>query len=279
MNHDYRAGEDPEKISLRHALLLENGGVITIVGAGGKTSLMFQLAKVLSSAGDTVLTTTTTKISEPHADQSPCTIVSENVSAIIREATRRIPEHLHITAAHARSRSQDIPQGKLIGFMPGDIDRLWQSGLFRWIIVEADGAAGRPLKVPSTHEPVIPACSDWVIGVVGLSACGNPLTDKWVFRLKLVSTLTGLRPGETITDAAIATTLCHDSGILKGSPLGAKRIAFLNQADTPERIAAGRRIIAHMADWNQTCRYQQVVLGQLLFDPLVVDFTDLRSPE
>jgi len=63
MNHDKRAGEDPEKISLYHALLLENGGVITIVGAGGKTSMMFQLAKVLSSAGDTVLTTTTTKIS------------------------------------------------------------------------------------------------------------------------------------------------------------------------------------------------------------------------
>ncbi|MBU0545626.1 MAG: putative selenium-dependent hydroxylase accessory protein YqeC [Proteobacteria bacterium] len=279
MNLDYRAGEGPEKISLRHALLLENGGVITIMGAGGKTSLMFQLAKVLSLTGDTVLTTTTTKIREPHADQSPCTIVSENVSAIIREATHRIPAQLHITAARARSRSQDIPQGKLIGFMPGDIDRLWHSGLFKWIIVEADGAAGRPLKVPSIHEPVIPVSSNWVIGVVGLSACGNPLTDKWVFRSNLVSTLTGLRPGESITDSAIVTTLCHDRGILKGSPLGAKRLAFLNQADTPERIAAGRRIIARMTDRNQKCRYQRVVLGQLLFDPLVIDFADLHSPE
>lgn len=279
MNNDYRAGNGPEKISLRHALLLENGGVISIVGAGGKTSLMFQLARALSSGGDTVLTTTTTKIGEPHADQTPCIIVSKSVNAIIRDATHRIPDQLHITAARARSRSQDTSQGKLIGFEPEEIDQLRQSGLFRWIIVEADGAAGRPLKVPAIHEPVIPACSDWVVGVAGLSVWGNPLIDKWVFRPELVSTLTGLKIGETITDAAIAATLCHDSGILKGSPHGAKRIAFLNQADTPERIAAGRRIIALIINRNPICRYQRVILGQLRFDPPVVDFADLHPQE
>ena len=56
--------------SLREGLKLEKGGVVSLVGAGGKTSLMFRLARELSIAGDAVLTTTTTKIFEPSGDQT-----------------------------------------------------------------------------------------------------------------------------------------------------------------------------------------------------------------
>ena len=56
--------------SLRQALLLGEGGVISLVGAGGKTSLMFRLAHELSLTGDSVLTTTTTKIYVPEPVQS-----------------------------------------------------------------------------------------------------------------------------------------------------------------------------------------------------------------
>ena len=48
--------------SLRHSLNLNGGGVISIVGAGGKTALMFRMARELAGGGDRVLTTTTTKI-------------------------------------------------------------------------------------------------------------------------------------------------------------------------------------------------------------------------
>jgi probable selenium-dependent hydroxylase accessory protein YqeC len=40
--------------------MLKKGGVISIVGAGGKTALMFRLARELSKDGGRVLTTTTT---------------------------------------------------------------------------------------------------------------------------------------------------------------------------------------------------------------------------
>lgn len=44
--------------SLREGLMLEDGGVVSIVGAGGETSLMFGIARELSIAGESVLTTT-----------------------------------------------------------------------------------------------------------------------------------------------------------------------------------------------------------------------------
>ena len=42
------------------------------------------------------------------------------------------------------------------------------------VLVEADGAAGRPLKAHRPWEPVIPACSGMTVCVVGASGIGRP---------------------------------------------------------------------------------------------------------
>ncbi|MBW2707410.1 MAG: putative selenium-dependent hydroxylase accessory protein YqeC, partial [Deltaproteobacteria bacterium] len=85
--------------SLRQALMLGDGGVISLVGAGGKTSLMFKLAHELSRTGGSVLTTTTTKILEPEPDQSSCVIVSDSVTRLIDRAKELIDKHHHMTMA------------------------------------------------------------------------------------------------------------------------------------------------------------------------------------
>ncbi|MCF8109113.1 MAG: hypothetical protein K9J81_08985, partial [Desulfohalobiaceae bacterium] len=46
-------------------LLPERSGIISLVGAGGKTSLMFQLAREIAARKQRVLTTTTTRIFSP----------------------------------------------------------------------------------------------------------------------------------------------------------------------------------------------------------------------
>jgi hypothetical protein len=51
--------------SLTEALGIEAREMISLVGAGGKTTLMFRLAKELSLSGKRLVTTTTTKILEP----------------------------------------------------------------------------------------------------------------------------------------------------------------------------------------------------------------------
>ena len=51
--------------TLSDTLHLYKTGVISLIGAGGKTSLMFKLAKELSQLKHRVLTTTTKKIFLP----------------------------------------------------------------------------------------------------------------------------------------------------------------------------------------------------------------------
>lgn len=258
--------------SLREGLMLENGGVISIVGGGGKTSLMFKLARELSKAGDTVLTTTTTKIFEPSPEQTGSVILSGSVPSILEQADELLERHLHITTAVGI-----LPKsGKLCGYRPEIIGEFWNSGLFRWIIVEADGAAGKPLKAPAAHEPVIPACTGRLVGMVGLNAVGRPLNDRTVFRSEQFGRLTGLRGGKNITEAAIADVFTCENGLFKGFYPQVMRIAFLNQADIKGNLAAGRRVVRILSQ-RRNVDLNRVVIGQILFAPPVLETYDLDS--
>jgi probable selenium-dependent hydroxylase accessory protein YqeC len=228
---------------------------------------MFRLARELSRPGAAVLSTTTTKIYTPSRKQSSVVVISESARDLAIEAREILGRKSHISAG-----SRLIPfQNKLKGFPPETIDAIWLSGVFRWIVVEADGAAGKSLKAPAGHEPVIPQCTKWVIGIVSLEAVGKPLTEKWVFRPQLVSKITGLAQGASITESAIAEVLTNANGIMKGFPAQSKRFAFLNQADSQERLEAGRRI-AEMICSHKTAGFTGVLIGQTLYEPLVKEY-------
>jgi probable selenium-dependent hydroxylase accessory protein YqeC len=258
--------------ALIEALGLAEGGVIALTGAGGKTSMMYRLAGELSSASETVLTTTTTRIYPPEASQSPGLILAGTAAAVVGQAAEPLRIHRHLTAVAGRSEGD----GKLIGFSPAVIDALAESGLCRWIVVEADGAAGRPLKAPADHEPVIPASARWVIAIAGLSAIGQPMTPQWVHRPERFSTLTGLPPGNDITPTAVARLFAHPLGPLKGAPPGSRRVIFLNQADGPATLAAGEKIAALLRR-KRPSGCERVLIGRMLPAPAVIACHDLAT--
>jgi len=254
---------------VREALLLEGGGIVSLVGAGGKTSLMYRLARELAGSGQTVLTTTTTRIYPPLADQCAICILAPTAERILEQAAGTLGQHRHIAAASGRIDES----GKLAGLAPEEIDRLQASRVFDWILVEADGAAGRPLKAPAAHEPVIPSGSGWLVGMIGLRAIGKPLTDRWVFRAEAFARITGLAPGATVSEEAVAAAFTHRRGILKGAPADCCCLAFLNQADAPDRRAAGLRI-GELLGRIDCAPLRRMVVGHVLDDPPVTALFD-----
>ena len=252
--------------------MMENGGVVSFVGSGGKTTLMFHLARELASAGDSVLTTTTTKICRPLRHQSACIVTAGAKEPLLTQLDDLCTKHLHITAAAGYIAGHK----KLIGFNPDVISALHQANLFRWIIVEADGSRRRPLKAPADHEPVVPDCTKWIIGVLGLSGVGKPLTEEWVYRHDLFAQVTRLSPGDDVTVEAVCEVLTSEKGIFKDAPVNAVRLAFLNQADMPQERVAGQKIIEHLARRN-TGGLKRVVVGCAGHDPAVLDCLDMNS--
>ncbi|MBT8351495.1 MAG: putative selenium-dependent hydroxylase accessory protein YqeC [Deltaproteobacteria bacterium] len=260
-------------ITLREALKLDTGGVVSFVGAGGKTSLMFSMARELSNAGESVLTTTTTKILMPSKYQSPHVILSDSVDEVLDKSRDLLINNLHISATSKRI---DPSLGKLKGFDPKVIDKISKAGVFRWILVEADGANRKPLKAPASHEPVIPYSSSWLIGIVGLKCIGKSLNQKWVFRHKLYSQITGLKPEEPVTEDSVAVALMHKNGIMKNCPSHTNKVVFLNMADNERLIEPGRKI-AHILCQSGIEGLKRVVIGQALQSQPVVEFYDLSE--
>lgn len=225
--------------SLTDLFKMTGTGVVSIIGAGGKTSLMFCLAKELADSGKKVLTTTTTHIFMPGSDQSPHVLVAETLEALVQGARSTLDCFTHFSAGH-----RALPgQGKLKGFAPEILDLLWQASLFDWIIVEADGAKGKPLKATERHEPVVPGSTTHLIHVSGLDGLGKPLDEAWVHRAPLFSANTGLALGAAIDEEAMAGSAARE--IQKAAAMslpGVQKFALLNKADDLHRQRSGEKI-------------------------------------
>jgi molybdenum cofactor cytidylyltransferase len=81
-----------------------------------------------------------------------------------------------------------------------------------------------------------------------------------VHRPERYAKLSGLSPEDSITPEAIAKVLRDPLGGLKNVPSGARRIALLNQTDTPE-LQAQAQLIA----WQLLPAYQSVVIAALKY--------------
>jgi probable selenium-dependent hydroxylase accessory protein YqeC len=246
--------------------------MISLVGAGGKTTLMFRLAKELASKGKKVITTTTTKIMEPSQEESPSLFVDSEDEKIKAFVGRHLAQSHHITIATERLGSK-----KLRGVSPELITALWHAGQMDYLIVEADGAAGRPVKAPREGEPVIPQETTLVVALLGVDGMDLELGEEHVFRPEQVSRLTGLPPGSSVTDEAMAVLLTHPEGIFKGAPLSSRVVVCLNKVDVLNGIEKGKRVARKILDRRHR-QIERIILGQLRRDPPVAEVLFQHHP-
>ncbi|MBW1713289.1 MAG: putative selenium-dependent hydroxylase accessory protein YqeC [Deltaproteobacteria bacterium] len=244
--------------SLADILGLAGRELVSLVGAGGKTSLMSALARELSLTGQRVVVTTTTRIFKP---QGQIILEPDPQALLCRMAGHLVPGE-QMTLAQAE---EETPEGiKLVGLAPETVDQLWLAGAAEYVLVEADGAKHRPIKAPREFEPVIPALSTVVIGLIGLASLGQALDQETVFGLEPFLRLTGGQPGQPISPEMAARLAAHHQGLFKSAPPEAVRILFLNQAETDQARQAGRELIQIVAQTMDRSRpVRRAVLGSL----------------
>ena len=218
-------------VSLLTELEAIGPGIVCLVGGGGKTSLLYALGEDMAEAGNEVLCTTTTKMRRPDSPGRLPVMLASDPGALV------LPSGGAMFAAR-RSPPGGDPD-KVHGYNAAEVDALADRGLAAWIFVEADGSAGRPMKAPAGHEPVIPAGTSVVIGVIGLSCLSQPCTPERVFRAERFAAVTGLALGAPVTPEAVAKLVLHPSGLFKNSPAAAVRLLFCNQSDLPGAAEAG----------------------------------------
>ncbi|OGP63857.1 MAG: hypothetical protein A2170_14285, partial [Deltaproteobacteria bacterium RBG_13_53_10] len=253
------------KDGLTKSLGLRAREVISLVGAGGKTTLMFRLAKELFILQKKVVTTTTTKILEPLSEETPLLLVESDEALLKRNVSSHINQHRHITIAAER-----LGSGKLKGVSSDLVDGLCASEEIDYVIVEADGAAGRPIKAPREWEPVIPASTTLVVGILGMDGVGQSLSDDHVFQAERVSKITGIPLGMRMTEEGMAMLFTHPEGILRGAPFSSRVIIFLNKVDVPEGLLKGRRVAQKIIERRHP-PIDRIILGRLKEEPYVLE--------
>jgi len=198
--------------------------LVSIVGAGGKTTILGILGRELASSGARVILTTTTKMATYQVTEPVCW--SDDPVDIERSLDPGIPLFVLCGSIH----------GKVTG-IPGEaIGRLFTSTSADHIIVEADGAGSMLIKAPAEHEPVIPAASTTVIVVVGANALGQRL-GAVAHRVDRVAALTGLTEDDVLTPERAATILLHPDGGLKAIPEAARVVMVITNASASSEHA------------------------------------------
>ncbi|HVN55908.1 MAG TPA: selenium cofactor biosynthesis protein YqeC [Anaerolineaceae bacterium] len=237
-------------MDLVQALRLPSPARLALVGSGGKTSAMFQLARSLRGP---VWITTSTHLGldqVTHADRH-LTVPESQILADAQPALA--PGVTAITGPQC----DELRVGGL-----DEVQLLTLRNLAdRWnipLLIEADGARGRPLKAPGDHEPAIPSWVDRVLVCAGLSGLGRPLDPESVHRPERFSELSGISLGETVTLDGLAKVLAHPRGGLKNIPPSAIRSLLLNQADDPEQVALAGKLARRLIPL-----YSEVVIASL----------------
>jgi len=211
-------------IDLLKALRLPKSPIVTFVGAGGKTTALFQLTQELEGS---VIVTATTHLGAwqiPLADKH----IIAKTSASLDGIEHNLSGVILVTGEIRDDRTQPIKTETL----------KWQRAYCEEqsipLLIEADGSRQKPLKAPGEHEPAIPEFAELVVQVVGINGLGKPLSEQYVHRPKIFSRLSGLQLGETITPESLVSVLTNPEGGLKNIPEKAHRVVLFNQADTPE---------------------------------------------
>lgn len=201
-------------------------GAVAFVGAGGKTSALFALARELEALGRSVLLTTTTHLSDPRVSPWPqprFLVMREELEAPCPPGASPAP----VPSGAVLVSREAAERGRLQGIHPS-----WTGPLcsgFDLVLVEADGSRRLPVKAPAPHEPVVPGASALVVGVVGLDALGRPMDGETVHRPERFAEVTGCAPGTSIAWEHLVALARHPEGLFKGAR--AARAVLLNKAD------------------------------------------------
>lgn len=211
----------------REMLGLGDRELVSLIGGGGKSTLLFALGAELAGQGSRVLLTTTTKMGWTETEGVLTLDWSGNAERITDALAASSPVLLvNTNAAH-----------KVTGPSADEVDRLFAHSGADYIIVEADGSRGRPLKAPAAHEPVVPSATTTVVVLVGVDAIGRPLAEV-AHRTEQAVAFSGLLPHHVLTAADCAHILTHPAGLLRACPGTARVVAAITKVGDAELATA-----------------------------------------
>jgi len=181
---------------INRALNLSFPCIVAVVGCGGKTSLIKQIAE--GFLGKKVLISPTTKA-------FPAKVENADYRGVFNPATGKL---------------EALPEHELKNLVSN----------YDVVLLEADGSRSLPCKGWRADEPVIPRFCTHTIGIVTLNALNCLADSAYIHNLPQFLALTRLREGEAITLETLQAMVCAPGGMFKNSV--GSRMLLVNQVES-----------------------------------------------
>src|SRR5690242_7127481 len=150
-------------MNLYRALRLHQHSKVALVGSGGKTTALFQLAHQITAP---VVVTASTHLGAWQTGFADRHLIIARPEDVARFSGQIEGVSLLTGPLDINDRLSGL-DGPTLEAVRDLADRL---GFV--LLIEADGSRQRPLKSPAGHEPVIPTWVDLVVVVAGMSGLG-----------------------------------------------------------------------------------------------------------
>ena len=220
--------------------------IISLVGGGGKSTLLKYLAQRFAARGMRTAVMTTTRMEVP---QQLCSSIGECRACWAQGIYAACGEKTENGKFRA-------PKDDLLHELLAEADA---------IIVEADGAHRLACKAPAEHEPVILPESDVVIGVMGIDVMGGRIGDV-CHRPEHVCALLGCDMAHQLTAQDMAQILTSERGTRKSVGIKAF-LAVINKCDDEKRLQDGMRVVEALRERG----HEQAVLTRFSWQEKTAD--------
>ncbi len=239
-------------MKLHEAFGVVRGDVVALIGAGGKTATLIALAHELAELGWRVLATSTAPIPADQLALMPHVLRfdagADAISAALGE-----DGFVYITGSLGGKGVAAPPMewfGWTLDAVNADV-----------LLIEADEAAGLPLKAPLDHEPLIPPETSLVIPIASLAALGQPLDADHIYNPEAMIERYGFYEGNPVLSPWIAQVVRDEALGLRGIPERARVMALLNAVPAEGYLRLRAHLMARMI--LKSSRVSGVALGSV----------------
>lgn len=238
-------------MNLSDYIELDKKDIISIVGAGGKTTMMFKLANELRISSK-VLVTTTTKIYLPPEDNYDFICTD---SEMIDKYKIMKENGIYVLGSGVNQ------EEKVLGISEKQLEEL--APYFDYILIEADGSKKKQLKGWNEFEPVVYCKTTKTVGIVDIQSLGMLVNEDKVHRSNIFCEIIGARQGDTVKLEHLTKLIMNPQGLFKGAQ--GERILYINKVEQPEQLLLAKLLASEINISNNKIVHR-VVIGSLKTD-------------
>lgn len=212
-------------MTLEELLEIKKGDIVTVVGAGGKTSLITYLTKVYSGSNKVLLSTTTKIYLPKESDYNNIIMLTNKCDTFIKEGVTLYGKCIN-------------KENKVVGASFKELDYIIEE--FDYSFIEGDGSKRKKLKGWNENEPLVYPETTKNIGVLDISSYGIKVNMRNIHRLEIFLKICG-EVNDTISLENLKNVVLNKNGLFKNSV--GQKILFINKVEGKEKEELALKLI------------------------------------